>query len=205
MSEKPGSLPASPAPAAALAARRRRSNPSGWWGMALLVATETALFGTLLASYFYLRFRATDWPPAGIPEPKVALPLVLTAALVATSLPMFLSVRAARAGRVRATWLLIALAVGVQIAFFAIQTHLYLDDLSKFKPAGSAYGSIYFTLLGVHQVHVGIGALLSLWVMAKLLGGLTSYRLTAVRVLALYWYFVNAMAIFVVATLLSPT
>lgn len=205
MSEVPESSEATSAPAAAFVARRRRSQPSGWWGVALLIATETALFGTLLASYFYLRFRATDWPPAGIPEPKVALPLILTAVLVLTSVPMFAGARAARAGRLRATWLWIALALVAQIAYMAVQAHLYLDDLDKFKPAGTAYGSIYFTLLGVHHIHVIIGILLSLWLLARLLSGLTNYRLIAVRGITLYWYFVNAIAILVVATQLSPT
>src|ERR671930_2373052 len=78
---------ATSAVAASYAARQRRSLPLGWWGVALLVATETAFFGTLIASYFYLRFRASQWPPPGIEPPDVTAPLILTGALVATSVP----------------------------------------------------------------------------------------------------------------------
>src|SRR5919199_965929 len=80
-------------------ARRRRALPNGWWGMAMLVATEATLFGTLISTYFYLRFQAVEWPPPGIEPPSVPLPLSLTGGLVATSVPFLLAVRAARGAR----------------------------------------------------------------------------------------------------------
>ena len=54
----------------ATAERRRLGYPSGWWAMLLLIATEGALFGLLIGSYYYLRFKTPDWPPAGDPEPS---------------------------------------------------------------------------------------------------------------------------------------
>ena len=186
-------------------ARRRKAMPNGWWGMALLIATEATLFGTLIATYFYLRFQVINWPPPGIDPPAVALPFALTAALVATSVPVFLAVRATRAGRAsRAAWLFAA-GAAIQAGYLATQIVLYLDDLEKFSPKDTAYGSIYFTLLMAHHIHVLIGILLSLWIVYRLAGGLTAYRLTAVRAIAIYWYFVNIAAIFVVFTQLSPS
>ena len=186
-------------------ARRQRALPNGWWGMALLIATEATLFGTLIATYFYLRFQVVTWPPPGIEPPSVALPLALTAALVATSFPVLLAARAAKAGRApRAAWLL-AFAAAVQAGYLATQIVLYLDDLDKFSPKDSAYGSIYFTLLMAHHIHVLIGILLSMWMIFRLAGGLTAYRLTAIRAITIYWLFVNCAAIFVVLTQLSPS
>jgi heme/copper-type cytochrome/quinol oxidase subunit 3 len=186
-------------------ARRRKAFPNGWWGMALLIATEATLFGTLIATYFYLRFQVVTWPPPGIEPPKVALPLSLTAALVLTSVPIFLAVRAVKDGRGPGAARLIAFAATVQAGYLAAQIVLYLDDLSKFSPKDSAYGSIYFTLLMAHHIHVFVGILLSLWIVSKLVRGLTTYRLTAVRAIAIYWYFVNTAAVFVVFTQVSPS
>lgn len=205
MSQAPRSVEATGARDVEEVARLRKGPPNGWWGVALLAATEAALFGTMIGSYFYLRFEAVDWPPAGIEAPSVALPLALTAALVATGVPMLVATLAARRGRTRAAWLAILVAMLVQGGYLAVQIVLYIDDLGRFSIDGTAYGSIYFTLLGLHHAHVAIGILLDAWLLARLLGGLTRYRVTAVRVIALYWFFVNAVAIAVVATQVSPS
>lgn len=205
MSEVTRSMRATTGPAVARVARRRVALPSGWWGMALFVATEAGIFGSLIAAYFYLSFQATRWPPPGIDPPSIALPLALTAALVATSVPMFLAARAARAGRAGLTGGLIGGALLVQGAYIAVQAVLYADDLRSFSPRDSAYGSAYFTLLGAHHAHVVVGILLGLAVLARLPGGLTNYRVIGVRAVALYWAFVNLAAIFVVLTELSPS
>jgi cytochrome c oxidase subunit I+III len=200
-----GTSPADSAVAASYQARKRLAFPNGWWGAALLVATEAALFGTVLASYYYLRFKALHWPPAGVEDPKVALPLALTGALVLTSVPMFVAAREAIAGHARRASWAILLATCIQAGYLAVQIILFKQDLDSFSPTDSAYGSIYFTLLALHHVHVLIGILLCGWLLARLRWGFTGYRVTAVRVVALYWYFVSAMAILVVLTQVSPS
>jgi cytochrome c oxidase subunit III len=190
---------------AAAAERQRRSLPNGWWGMALFIAGETTLFGVMIASYFYLRFQNAHWPPIGVEKPKVALPLILTAILVATVAPLVMAVRAGIAGRPRRAWVLLAVAFVVQGAYLGVQIHEFLGELDKMSPHASAYASIYFTLIGAHQLHVAAGLLLELWLVAKLLGGLTNYRLIALRVTALYWYFVAAVGVAVVFTQIYPS
>jgi cytochrome c oxidase subunit III len=206
MREIPRSMEATAPDATATVERLRRSMPSGWVGAILLVLSEGCLFGCLIATYFYLRFDAAQWPPAGIEKPAVVLPLVFTAMLVATCVPVHMGVRAAKAGAVKTAWWLIFLATGVQATYLGLQIWLFTSELDKFTPRSSAYGSIYYALLGIHHAHVAVGLALDLWVLAKLFGGrLTNYRLIAVRVLGLYWYFVGLMAIFVVLTQLFPS
>ena len=199
------STEATSAVSASYAARRRISFPLGWWGVMLLVATETAFFGTLIASYFYLRLKATQWPPPGIGAPDVTAPLILTAVLVASSVPMFLAVRGARRGAVGRTWLMLLLALALQAAYLGVQIHLFGSDLDKFKPDETAYGSIYFTLLAAHHLHVVVGILMVVWLLARLVSGFTNYRLIAVSAVAIYWYFVSVAAIAVVLTQISPS
>jgi heme/copper-type cytochrome/quinol oxidase subunit 3 len=199
------SMEAEDAGGAAFAAQRRRALPNGWWGMACFLATESALFGSLIGCYFYLRFTSPEWPQGGIEPPSAALPLALTGALVLTSVPMWAAAAAARRGRVRATWLFIFVACGMQAGYLAVQIVSYLDDLRTFDVTTNAYGSIYFTLLGAHHAHVLIGIVLNLWFLMRLLGGLTNYRVIGVRTLALYWYAVNAIAVAVVLTQVSPS
>jgi cytochrome c oxidase subunit 3/cytochrome c oxidase subunit I+III len=184
-------------------AERRLAHPNGWWGMAVFVATEATLFGTLVGSYFYLRFQNVEWPPDGVPEPKLTLPLVLTAVLVATSVPMQLAVTSAARGRLSTARLALGLAALVQLGYLAMQLHLFVHDVHEFPPSESAYSSIYFTLLGAHHVHVAVGILLVLWMLVRTATGLTTYRLTGLRATTFYWHAVNVLALVVVATQLS--
>ena len=183
----------------------RVAKPNGWWGMAVFVATEATLFGTLIGSYYELRFRTRPWPPAGVPDPKVALPLILLGVLVATSIPVQLASVWARAGRARATQLALLLAIAMQTVYLALQIHLYVDDLHKFTPQENAYGSIYFTMVGAHHAHVLFGILLETWFVLRLFGGLTRYRTVGVRATAFYWHAVNVLAVAVTIVQLSPS
>jgi heme/copper-type cytochrome/quinol oxidase subunit 3 len=186
------------------AATRRTARPNGWYGMLILVATEASLFGTLMASYVYLRFQTKTWPPHGVPLPAVTAPVVLALVLVAASVPMAFAARSANRGDRRAALAGIACALVVQAVYLGFQIHLYTDDLSRFRPSSDGYSSIYFTLLAVHHIHVAVGILLDLWLLARLSRRLTTYRRTAVSAIAFYWYFVGIVGLFVTATITSP-
>lgn len=204
--QPPLSAQATSAPAAAQVDRWRQAQPSGWWGMVLFLCAEVTLFGTMIGSYFYLDFGSRRWPPAGIAPPSLAGPLISTGVLVAFTPALVLAVLAARRGlRWRAVhWTLLAFTV--QCGFLAVQILLFRHDYNQFKPQGSAYGSIYFTLLATHDAHVLVGLLLDiavLWMIST--RGLTNYWLIGLRGLALYWYVVNALAVVVALVVLSPS
>ena len=188
----------------ARAAAARRAKPNGWWAMVCLIATEAALFGSFIASYFYLRFRAVEWPPPGATEPKVTVPLVLMAVLASTSLPMHLASVAATHGRLRTARLALFLAVFVGSGYLAMQMWRLRESLESARPEDSAYQSLVYLLTGGHHAHVLVGLLLNLWLLARLARGLTNYRAIGVQVTALYWHFVNALAVAVTLTTLSP-
>ena len=183
----------------------RVAKPNGWWGIVVFVATEATLFGTLIGSYYDLRFRTPQWPPMGVPEPKVAVPLILLAVLVSTSVPVQLASVFARAGRKTAVQLALLVALVMQSGYLAMQIHLYVDDLHHFTPQGSAYGSIYFTLVGAHHAHVFVGILLEAFLVLRLFGGNTVYRAVGVHATAFYWHAVNVLAIAVTIVQLSPS
>jgi heme/copper-type cytochrome/quinol oxidase subunit 3 len=182
----------------------RREPSLAWWGMAMFIAAEATLFGVMVATYFYLRFKNLQWPPHGIPDPKLAVPLVLLGVLVATSVPMQFALRAAHARRLGAVRLFLLVALIVQAGYFAMQVHEYAGDLQRFTPAEHAYGSIYYTLLGADHAHVALGLFLNLRLLGKLARGLTRYRLNALSAITFYWHAVIAITIVVTLTTLSP-
>jgi heme/copper-type cytochrome/quinol oxidase subunit 3 len=185
-------------------ARSRRGPSAAVLGMAMFVATEATLFAIMIGTYFYLRFKNLHWPPPGVPEPKVLVPLALLVLLMATSVPVQLAARAGREGRLRATRGFLILALVVQAVYLGAAVHQYVGDLKHFGPRGHAYGSIYYVLLGADHVHVGIGILFSTWLIAKLVRGLTLYRYNALQAIALYWHAVIVLTVIVTLTVISP-
>jgi len=178
--------------------------PAGWWGMALFVGTEAALFGALVGTYVYLRAQAVTWPPPGVPGPDALWPLVLTAVLVATTVPVRWSLGSARRGRLGRARLGLLVALAVQAGYLAAQLVLLGHDVDRVPPDESAYASILATLLGAHAAHVVAGMLLEAFVLVRLMRKLTRYRLVALQVTSFYVVFVNVLAVIVVAVQLSP-
>lgn len=181
------------------------ARPSGWWGMVLLIATEATLFTLLIATYFYLRFEtAGGWPPDGLTDPEIAKPLIATVILVAAVVP-FAWARAA-ADRLRPRTVRLGLAAGIVLGtgFLVFQYVLTQDSLDTFGPRTDAYGSIFYTLVGLHYVHVAAGVLLALWALART-WRFDRTAVVTVKVTVLYWYFLAVVAAIVFLTLyLSP-
>jgi heme/copper-type cytochrome/quinol oxidase subunit 3 len=209
MSAEPARVPvprttAAESPAEVVAAVRRRAGPpAAWWGMVILIASEATLFGAFIGTYYYLRFETPIWPPPGIPEPKALVPLILVACLAVTAVPMLLAYRSAAAGRLGAARRYLVLALVVQAGYFAYEVHDFRDQLHTFDITRNAYSSIYYTLLGADHAHVLLGILFTIWLIAKLARGLTTYRVNAAQAIAWYWLAVILLTFAVIGTLLS--
>ena len=66
----------------------------------------------------------------------------------------------------------------------------------------NAYASLFYTIVGLHALHVFVGSLMSLTVQTKAwLGKVTAERHVTPEVFALYWHFVDGVWIFVFASL----
>lgn len=185
--------------------RTRGARPNGYWGMWGLIATEATLFAVLIATYFYLRFQAVDWPPRGIPDPKPFRPLLNNGLLVVSVLPMLVALRAARSGRQALLRLGLLTAFLLGTAYFVLQIDSFLRNWKVSNPEDTAYSSIVYTLQGAHWIHVGAGLLLLLWIQGRAwMGAFGPEKHAPVLVTALYWYFLGVLALAVLGTTLSP-
>jgi len=169
------------------------ARPTAWWGMLLVIATEATLFALLLASTFYLQARTPGpWPPDGIEDPKLLLPGVMTVVLFVSSIPMFYADRKIRRGDI--TRLRIGLVVTFVLgsAFLCLQAVEYREDLKAFRPSTDAYGSSFYTVTGLHGLHVLAGLILIAWTLFRARRGIVTRRHhVGVEVTALYWHFVH--------------
>jgi heme/copper-type cytochrome/quinol oxidase subunit 3 len=159
--------------------------------MVLLIATEATLFTVLLATYFYLRFeKSGPWPPHPLSDPKIAKPLIATLILVASSAPAAIAARSREVARVRLGMLV---AIALAMVFLLLQRQLVDSSLQSFRPSDNAYGSIFYTLIGLHAAHVGLGVLLGAWAVLRTIR-FDRTAVVTVRVITLYLHFVNIVA-----------
>jgi heme/copper-type cytochrome/quinol oxidase subunit 3 len=181
--------------------------PAGWWGMVLLVVTEGTLFAALLGSYFYLRFQAgPQWPIGGIELPNLLRPLIMTALLVPSSLPVMWAERGIRRGQQWRLRVGVATTIVLGAAFLSFLVMEYAETLKTFTLTTNVYGSLFYAITGFHGLHVTVGLLLLSWLLAAALrGSFGARRHERVRIVAIYWHFVDVVWVFILFTIyLSP-
>lgn len=151
--------------------------------MVLFLSSELMFFGGLFAAYFTLRNATSRWPPPGV-ELDLPLTVAATALLALSSLSMRAGVRRVRRdelGGARA-WLGVTFALGG--AFLVIKA--YELGTAGFGIGSHAYGSLFFTMLGAHGLHLMVGMALLIVVTARA----TEPRAEAVGA---YWHFVDVV------------
>ena len=174
-----------------------------WWGTMGIVAIEGTMFAILIASYFYLRTRSTEWPP-GVLDPYMLWGGINMVLVLVSEIPNIwlkgvanrLDLAKVRVGLVIVTVLGLATLVIRAFEFPALRAAWSVN----------AYTSVAWTLLGFHTVH-----LLTDWVDTVVLtvlmfvGPIERKRFVDVSENADYWTFVVLTWIPVFATLyLAP-
>ena len=179
-----------------------------WWGMVWLIATEATLFALLLASYFYLRFRSPHWPPEPIEPPELMLPLIMTAILWSSSIPVHIAEKGIEKGNQgRLRW---GLALGwlLGATFFVMTVGIEWPETlhSHFTPRTNAYGSMFFTVTGFHLSHVLVGLSVSAFTQVRAWqGAFDEKKHVSVQNFAMYWHFVDIVWLFVLLSIyVSP-
>jgi cytochrome c oxidase subunit III len=168
-----------------------------WWANLLLLAIETTMFALLVGGYFYLRGNFTQWPPPHIagpmayfdPVPALLLPTINLGVLLLSVAPMVWADRGALHMQTRPVCrgLMVCIALGVVIIALRAREFSAL----RFRWDDNAYGSIVWTIVAMHLLHVIVAtselALMLVWILRK---GMDEKHARDVRVTAVYWYWV---------------
>ena len=168
-----------------------------WWGNLLLIFIETTMFALLVAAYFYLRPKFNEWPPplpSGPfaiydPVPALGLPTINLILIMLTLVPMIVADRAALKINHRVTTIALVVFLGIGLTCIALRFGEF--SALKFRWDDNAYGSVTWTLVGLHLLHLIVGVLeiivLLTWILVH---GLDDKHARDVRVTAVYWYWV---------------
>lgn len=173
-------------------------NSVGWWGMLCLIATEGSLFAYLLFTYAYFAVRfGADWLPE--PHPPLRLSLPNTVILLLSSVAVWWAERGVKRGR-RGDHL-VGLAVGIALGLVFLTVQAFEWKAKTFSLTSGSYGSIYFTITGLHMAHVVVGLVILAVVFAwSAAGYFTPRRHTPVLISSAYWHFVDAVWLAVFTT-----
>lgn len=163
-------------------------------GIWLFLASEVMLFGALFSAYVLLRAAAPVWPDASIVL-NVPLAAANTLVLVASSVSVrrsWTSLRLGSLGRYRAY---MGVTVLLAVVFLAVKSFEYTSKFAHgLWPSTDTFLAVYFTLTGVHGVHVLGGLVVNayLWGPGTRMWATEPQRFAnRVEAAGLYWHFVD--------------
>ena len=182
---------------------------SGKFGMWLFLASEVMLFGGLFSSYALLRVGAPEgtWPHG--PEQthlSIGIGMFNTLVLIVSSVTMVMAWAALKMKKIKQARGWLAATLGLALIFLIVK--LVWEYGPKFQhgyiPSKNTFYAIYFTLTGLHGLHV-LGGIFVIGYFV-----LFGYRMwdtdrehftNRIECTGLYWHFVDLVWIFLFPTL----
>ena len=170
--------------------------------MWLFIISDTMTFAACLVAYGFLRKATPDWPTPFKFSPTVINAMIMTFILVTSSLTMLLAIRAARMGDRAAAFRLTMITALLGIVFAVLHIREWLSMIDEgvtlfHNPWGTGlFGASFFSVTGLHLLHVTGGIVALLVVGLRYKGG--RYKADDLEVLGLYWHFVDLVWMFVV-------
>ena len=182
-------------------------------GIWLFLASEVMLFGSLFSSYALLRSGATTWP---VQSDVLSVPLAAlnTVVLIASSVTMVMAwaslaphTAAVRRGDAEAEArglkryrMYMGLTLLGGAIFLVVKAIEYSDKFSHhLYPATNNFLGLYFTLTGLHALHVIVGMIVNgyLWGPGTRMWHSQPERFAnRIEVAGIYWHFVDVVWIF---------
>ncbi len=168
-------------------------------GIWLFLSSEVMLFGALFSSYVVLRVGSVGWPH-GASILSVPIGMFNTVVLITSSVTMvyaWLSLRAKKFGQFK---MHLAFTILLALTFLVVKSFEYG---AKFEhhlfPKTSAYLAIYFTLTGLHAIHVIGGIIVNSYFLfpgSKMWQTDPERFINRIEIAGLYWHFVDLVWIF---------
>lgn len=168
-------------------------------GIWLFLASEVMLFGALFTSYILLRVGAPEWPH-GSSILNVPLATLNTVVLITSSITMVMSWASLKMGSFPKFRTYMGLTFLLGVGFLVIKAFEYGAKFGHgLLPSTGSFYAIYFTLTGLHGLHVIGGMIVNayLWGPGSRMWKTDPERFTnRVEVAGLYWHFVDLVWIF---------
>tara|TARA_B100000700_G_C14976292_1_gene824036 strand:- start:1004 stop:1603 length:600 start_codon:yes stop_codon:yes gene_type:complete len=171
-------------------------------GIWIFLASEVMLFGGLFSAYIFLRIAA---PPGDFAhwasELSVPMATVNTLVLISSSVTMIMAWASLKLNEFSKYKMYMGITLLCSFIFLVIK---YFEYTGKFHhdiyPSSSTFMAIYFTLTGLHGIHIigGMVVMIYFWLPIgyKMWETRPEHFANRVEVLGLYWHFVDLVWIF---------
>ncbi|HZY31757.1 MAG TPA: heme-copper oxidase subunit III [Candidatus Methylomirabilis sp.] len=161
-----------------------------WW----FLASEVMVFGGLIGTYILARLGSAGWSAeaAHLSAPMAA---INTFILLTSSMTMVMAFAAVEKNNDRGLRTFLLLTIFLGLAFLGIKTYEYASHLrAGFMPSTGSFWSFYYTMTGLHALHVLAGIIVNLILFIMARGHLVNGH--RVELAGLYWHFVDVVWIF---------
>ena len=170
---------------------------NGKLGIWLFLASEVMLFGALFSTYILLRVGAAEWPHG---ELSIKLGAINTVILICSSVTMVMSWASLKLNNFSKGRLYLLITIVLAAVFLVNKYFEYADHFARGEgPSHSTFLAIYYTLTGLHGLHIIGGMVVMLYLLAPGTGlwKRNPEQYTGrIEYTGLYWHFVDLVWIF---------
>jgi heme/copper-type cytochrome/quinol oxidase subunit 3 len=170
---------------------------NGKLGIWLFLASEVMLFGALFSTYIILRTGSIDWPQG---ELSVWLGMANTFILIGSSVTMVMAWASLKLNEWAKHRVYLVATVLLALFFLVNKYFEYADHIRRGEmPSHSTFLAIYYTLTGLHGIHILGGIAVMAYFLgpgAKLWKSNPEMFTNRIEYTGLYWHFVDLVWIF---------
>jgi len=161
-----------------------------WW----FLASEVMLFGGLIASYVVFRLGSAGWSTESA-HLSVPIAAVNTLVLLTSSLTMVQAFAAVEGGDQPRLRMHLGLTILLGLTFLGIKAFEYTFEIrAGFTPGAGIFWSFYYTMTGLHALHVLAGIVVNTLLFVRAGRGTRNWH--QVELAGLYWHLVDIVWIF---------
>jgi len=166
-------------------------------GIWLFLASEVMLFGALFSTYIILRVGAPEWPHG---ELSVLFGTINTVILISSSVTMVMAWASLKMNEWAKHRMYLIVTILLASVFLVNKFFEYAEHVGKGElPSHDTFFAIYFTLTGLHGLHIVGGIVVMLYLLgpgAKLHKKNPEMFTNRIEATGLYWHFVDLVWIF---------
>lgn len=168
---------------------------NGRVAIVMFLGAETMFFTGLLGAYLVLRRASPTWPPPDLPKLPLAVTWINTLVLAASCWTMWRANQAVRARKPRKLERHLTMTALLGCGFLIVQGSEWIRLVAHgLTMQSGVYGATFYTLIGVHGLHV-LGA--AIWLLVVLWQAhrnrFSAANVVAVDLVGIYWYYVGAL------------